>query len=103
MNEIISPEVRTKVLDIMQLAMLINDSPTEQELTGNKPTVFVEFSGHLTLLDVHIAPMGWFDDITADECEFYYFNLTGNEGVEEKLDQLIGELAAIFGNLEGGE
>ncbi len=87
MNETtkITESVRKKVLEIMELAMLINDSPTEQELTGNKPTIFVEFSGHIATMDVHIAPNGWFDDITTDETEFYNFCLTENENIEAEL------------------
>ena len=98
MNETtkISESVRKKVLKIMELAMLINDSPTEQELTGNKPTIFVEFFGHTSNLGVHIAPEGWFDDITADETAFYYFGLTENEGVEAELDGFIKKLGNIL-------
>ena len=59
MNETtkITESVRKKVLEIMELAMLINDSPTQQEYTGNKPTVFVEYSGHLANLYAYFAPI----------------------------------------------
>lgn len=98
MNETtkITESVRKKVLEIMELAMLINDSPTEQELTGNKPTIFVEFSGHIATMDVHIAPNGWFDDITTDETEFYNFCLTENENIEAELDGFIEKLGVIL-------
>lgn len=98
MNETtkITESVRKKVLEIMELAMLINDSPTEQELTGNKPTVFVEFSGHIAELHTHIAPEGWYDDITTDETEFYIFCLTENENIEAELDGFIEKLRVIL-------
>ena len=98
MNETtkISESVRKKVLKIMELAMLINDSPTEQELIGNKPTIFVELLGHISKLGVHIAPEGWFDDITTDETAFYDFGLTENEGIEAELDGFIKKLGNIL-------
>lgn len=95
MNET-TKSVRKKVLKIMELAMLINDSPTEQEYTGNKPTVFVEFSGHIAELHTHIAPEGWYDDITTDETEFYIFCLTENENIEAELDGFIEKLRVIL-------
>lgn len=97
----ITEQVRGKVHDIMQLAMLINDSPTEQELTGNKPTIFVEFSGHISKLGVHIAPEGWFDEIETKDVDFCEFNLT--EDVNEKLDAMIKKLNAMLDSLEGGD
>lgn len=96
MNEKITESVRKKVLEIMELAMLINDSPTQQEYIGNKPTVFVEYSGHLANLYAHFAPMGWFDEITEDEMVFYRFNLTGNENAEAELDDFIEKLKVIL-------
>lgn len=98
MNETtkITESVRKKVLEIMELAMLINDSPTEQEYTGNKPTVFVEFSGHIAELHTHIAPEGWYDDITTDETEFYIFRLTENENIEAELDGFIVEKLRVI-------
>lgn len=98
MNETtkITESVRKKVLKIMELAMLINDSPTEQEYTGNKPTVFVEFLGHIAELHTHIAPEGWYDDITTDETEFYIFCLTENENIEAELDGFIEKLRVIL-------
>lgn len=69
MNEItkITESVRKKVLKIMELAMLINDSPTRQELTGNKPTVFIAFSGHCCFLTVYVYPEGWTSDEAIDD------------------------------------
>lgn len=98
MNETtkITESVRKKVLEIMELAMFINDSPTEQEYTGNKPTVFVEFSGHIAELHTCIAPEGWYYDITTDETEFYIFCLTENENIEAELDGFIEKLRVIL-------
>lgn len=51
--------IQEKVLKIMQLALEINDTPTKQETTGDKPTVFVDFSGHVCTLSVQIHSHGW--------------------------------------------
>lgn len=67
MNEKITESVRKRVLKIMELAMLINDSPTQCEYTGNKPTVFVDFSGHCCILTVYVYPEGWTDDEPIDD------------------------------------
>ena len=39
-----------KIKRIMELAYLINPTETKQSVTGNKPTIFVNFSGHCSLL-----------------------------------------------------
>lgn len=55
-------EIRNLILRVMELAVLINSKPTEQEITGNRPTVFVYFSGHTAGVDVTIYPHGWDKD-----------------------------------------
>lgn len=47
-------KVKSKVLEIMALALEFNGKPTKQECTGNKPTIFVDFAGHVCELDVGI-------------------------------------------------
>ena len=47
-------KVKSKVLEIMALALEFNCKPTKQECTGNKPTIFVDFAGHVCELDVGI-------------------------------------------------
>ena len=48
-----------KILRIMELALLLNPTKTEQEYTGEKPTVFAFFSGHIPDLTVDIHANGW--------------------------------------------
>ena len=55
MNE----SVKNKVLEIMALAVEFNNTATKTELTDNKPTFFVDFSGHTCEFAVHIYPEGW--------------------------------------------
>lgn len=52
-------EAREIVKQIFNLALAINPNDTKQDTTGNKPTVFVRFSGHVAAVDVTIHLNGW--------------------------------------------
>ena len=52
-------EAREIVKQIFSLALAINANKTKQSITGNKPTVFVNFSGHVAGVDVSIYRNGW--------------------------------------------
>lgn len=52
-------EVRSLALKIFETALIYNSTPTEQEYTGEKPTFFVKFSGHCSVLDVQCYPNGY--------------------------------------------
>ena len=52
-------ETREIVKQIFALALAINPNDTKQDTTGNKPTVFVKFSGHVAAVDVEIYLNGW--------------------------------------------
>ena len=52
-------EAREIVKQIFNLALAINPNDTTQDKTGGKPTVFVNFSGHVAGVDVRIYPNGW--------------------------------------------
>ena len=52
-------EAREIVKQIFNLALAINPNDTTQDRTGEKPTVFVNFSGHVAGVDVRIYPNGW--------------------------------------------
>lgn len=54
-------KVRDTVLRIMERALFYNNTKTEQEKTGNKPTFFVNFYGHTAELEVSIAVNGYID------------------------------------------
>lgn len=51
-------KVKSKVLEIMALALEFNGRSTKCECTGSKPTIFVNFSGHTCELDVNIYTQG---------------------------------------------
>ena len=66
-------EAREIVKQIFDLALEINPNDTAQDKTGEKPTVFVNFSGHVTGIDVRIYRNGWIssDDVDDDEVTTY--------------------------------
>lgn len=52
-------EIKQRVLEIMELAVTFNSGETRQEITGNKPTFFVEFYGHTCTLEVRARVKGY--------------------------------------------
>ena len=52
-------EIIQKVSEIMELAVNFNSSETRQEITGDKPTFFVEFYGHICALEVRVRVKGY--------------------------------------------
>lgn len=67
-------EVEKKVIQIMELSMKLNSTPTQKRITGSKPAVIANFLGHVCALDVVIYLHGWevvpnqkyFDDSTTE-------------------------------------
>ncbi len=57
---------RQKILQIMMYATLLNDRPTKKEITDDKPTVFLDFSGHICCCDLQIHRTGWVVDKEPD-------------------------------------
>ena len=86
--------VNRKALRILEFAMKINNTPTQQEITGNKPTVFAWFSGHVNLFNVQIHSNGWFDKSKPD-C-VYQIYLSDDESAEDMLNECISVLKDIW-------
>ena len=59
-------EAREIVKQIFNLALAVNPNDTIQDKTGGKPTVFVNFSGHVAGIDVRIYRNGWSSSRDAD-------------------------------------
>lgn len=54
-------EKMQKVNEILQLCFAINGLEARQrEYTGEKPTIFFDFSGHIALLKIQIHKTGWY-------------------------------------------
>lgn len=52
-------EAREIIQKIFNLALAINSNCTQRKTTGEKPTVFVGFSGHIAGVHVEIYGKGW--------------------------------------------
>ncbi len=85
---------RRKAQLILGLAMKINSTSTRRELTGNKPTVFINFSGHINQLEVYIHSNGWFEEEDPDYC--YYLYLSDDNYKDEKMNECIALLKDIW-------
>ena len=90
-------KVKSKVLEIMALAFEFNGKPTKQVLTGNKPTIFVDFAGHVCELDVRIYIDGW--DFSANKVVKYMMYLDSPSAAKE-LDRTLTDLKTIIAKYE---
>ncbi len=90
--------VSRKAQRILELALKINNTPTERELTGNKSTVFVWFSGQVNLLNIRIHSNGWSASSKPDyESDIYLSDDSLNDKpAEDKLDECISILKDIW-------
>ena len=60
------PGIREIMGKIFNRAMEINSTPTCREETGDKPTIFVHFSGHVCTVEVQIIYGGWETGLESD-------------------------------------
>ena len=88
-------ETIKKVCEIMRLATIINPGATCREKTGDKPTVFVEFSGHCCLLTVSVNENGWDADINCEPDIRWRLYLDYFEEDAEKLDEVMAYLKKL--------
>lgn len=83
---------RKQVLKILELATKINSKSTRRELTGNKPTVCVSFSGISCTLDVYMYVGGWLAGASSDLVWFVFLN---NKGADRQLDDCLSKLTEL--------
>lgn len=77
-----------KVNEILQLCFEINGLEQRQrEYTGEKATVFFEFSGHIAMLTVNVYENGWHEEIKADKC-FYIMLDSSYQYIDEPMEEL---------------
>ena len=78
-------EAREIVKQIFNLALAVNPNDTTQDKTGNKPTVYVRFSGIIAGVEVRIYPTGWDSEI---ECSrTLYIIYLDDEMFTESVDE----------------
>ena len=83
---------RKKIHDVLDMVLEINGThPRDRELTGNKPTAFFEFKGHIATIEVYLYENGWTYPMYPD---FSMSVHNGNEvkGLERKLEDAMEEL-----------
>lgn len=51
-----------KLHEIIDLYLKLNPTATRQEKTGNKPTVFINFSGQVGTVEIDVHENGWYPD-----------------------------------------
>lgn len=85
-----------KVSKIIELAIILNPSPTNKDDTGNKPTVFVQFSGHISILSVFIYGNGWDANDEYNSYQMYRIRLDDKSKAEVKLDEIINKLEQLI-------
>ena len=100
-----SISITDKITRIMELAMLINPTSTNKELTGDKPTVFVSFSGHCTYFCTTVLPEGWEPDYDINAGVEYYDACLedDDEGAKKVLDKAIERLEGIYRDVQEGK
>lgn len=91
--------IKKKVLEIMALALEFNCKPTKQEFTGNKPTIFVEFAGHVCELDVRICEDGW--SFSAKNVKHMIY--LDNPSAVKELNRTLTDLKTIIAKYEERE
>lgn len=80
-------ETREIVKQIFTLALAINSNCTQRETTGEKPTVFVGFSGHIAGVHIEICCKGWDSQEDDDNLVLSYLVYLGDEMFTTLVDE----------------
>lgn len=102
-------EIKQRVLEIMKLAVTFNSSETKQELTGSKPTFFVEFFGHICGLEVRANINGYPESpvYLSSKGATNRYEVTILEGAEKQtlqdLDTVLAEMRRIISEWEAAQ
>ena len=88
-------KIKSKVVKIVELAMLLNPTKTKREVTGDKPTVFVEFNGHVCNVGIFIHYTGWFPGADPDRIMRVRFD-SEYSNPDQELDEAIAKLTEIY-------
>lgn len=89
--------VSGKIGKVIEMATQLNLSPTSRDITGEKPTIFVRFYGHVSLFEVQIHSFGW-GDAPYDDPNYSWkiFIDEDQENVKKKLDEIINMLEKLL-------
>lgn len=76
---------RKKVHEILEMVLEINSThERRQNVTGNKPTAFFWFNGHVAGLDISVYPNGWYPNC----CECQNFSTVYGYSMDKLLEKL---------------
>ena len=88
---------RQQICEALDLCLQINGlQKSEKELTGNHPTAFCEFSGHIAGVSTRIFVRGWKAGLHPDK------SLSGHIARPGELDQMLRELKELKKDLHSG-
>ena len=85
--------ISRQIAKIIQLCYQINYEETNREITGNLPTVFLDFMGHTCQLNIRIYDDGWMSGEDPDYSATIHLDLSG---ASEKLHDLIERLGVTL-------
>lgn len=85
--------ISKQLTQIMQLCYQINNVETNREITGDLPTVFIEFRGHTCQLNARIYDEGWGAGIDPDYTTTIYLD---QPRASENLNILIERLGVTL-------
>ena len=80
-------ETREIVKQIFNLALAVTPNDTNQDTTGEKPTVFVSFSGHIAGVHIEIYCKGWDSEEDDDNLVLRYLVYLGDEMFTTLVDE----------------
>lgn len=93
-------QISQKIIKIMELAYMINPIATDRDETGNKPTVFVEFMGHVAKFRVRIYSNGWDTNEPFCNADKFWSVYVDDDNIEKKLDEIIIELIKLMPEID---
>lgn len=93
-NEVKDKIREQAVCELMGLCLKINGlGARSQEVTGDKPTVFVQYSGHVSAISIDIHSKGWCSGVYADKK--YRVDLCEDDFWEKYLETMHGLLEVL--------
>ena len=88
--------VSEKIGKVIEMAARFNPSSTSMDITGDKPTIFVDFFGHVSLFRVQIHFCGWGDALYNEpDYSWRIYIDEDQENVKKKLDEIINMLEQL--------
>lgn len=87
--------ISKQIAKIIQLCYQINYEETNREITGNLPTVFLDFMGHTCQLNIRIYDDGWMSGEDPDFSAHVYLDDSPHD-VSAKLAKLIERLGVTL-------